>query len=364
MDTGSQRILLLGGYGRAGKQVSKLVIHYSNAHITIAGRTLCKAEEWASSLNQISQTKRATALKLDISNHNKLLKILKDFDLLVVSVPYPENSKEIIKTIIETGTDYIDIVPEPSKNKYFEWYNSEIRTKGMTCILEAGWEPGLPALLIHLANQKIEGKMQDVEVHSVYRDRAMPTGSIADIMTHASYKQRFYKDREWKAASMLNTTTMSLPEPFGNVRGYPTELEELLTLPKKLNIDSLILYQGGYNILSDLILFIWMLLDLRRGSFLFNAGAHVFQWANKTFTTPESGGVIKVMATGEEESVTVTASTMDLYRATAVTVVATILLLDHGAVTPGIGFMGHKLPPKKTAVLLRKMGISLSSGTK
>ncbi|MCB9304678.1 MAG: saccharopine dehydrogenase NADP-binding domain-containing protein [Lewinellaceae bacterium] len=46
-----KKILILGGYGRAGRNIAELLAQYSEAQLLIAGRTLEKAENCAASLN-------------------------------------------------------------------------------------------------------------------------------------------------------------------------------------------------------------------------------------------------------------------------------------------------------------------------
>lgn len=356
----SKHILIIGGYGKAGTQVAKLLVKHSCHAITLAGRNTQRAKKTAKDLNREFTSNQAYGIGLNLSNTSYLKKVLPLYDVLIVCSPFPENLDETIKAIVSAGITYIDIIPGKDKKQLFEEHQSVLRSKEITCLLEAGWEPGLPALLARLAHQKLNRKTQDVEIHAVYRDRSMPPGSIADIMTHAKLEQNVFKDNEWKQVSMNNTTTMSLPQPFGKITGFPTELAELRQLPYELNLNSLQLFQGGHNIVSDTILFLWMALGLRRSPLLFNAGVKLFRWANKKFTTPESAGVIKVMASNEEKTASITASNMDLYLATAIPVVASILLIDEEAIPAGVGFMGHQLPVNETVSLVKEMGIPIS----
>lgn len=356
----SKRILIVGGYGKAGTNIAKLLIKNSSNTITLAGRNSSKAQKVAEGLNHEFHTKQAHGISLDIANITDLRTILSLYDILIVCLPFPKNSPAIVETIVNADINYIDLVPDKSKNHLFKKHHFKLTSHGRTCLLEAGWEPGLPALLVRLANQKLNTQAKKVNIHAVYRDRDMPAGSIADIIGNANFKQQIFEANQWKKISMLNTNFMNLPEPWGRMMGFPTELSELQELPQKLNLDSLKLYQGGHNWISDLILFLLTVFGFTKGSFVFNQGVKLFQWANQTFTNPASAGIIKVMASNSNESVTVTASNMDLYKSTAIPVVASVLLMNQEAINPGTGFMGQCLPPQKTTDLIKEMGITIS----
>ncbi|NGP87966.1 saccharopine dehydrogenase family protein [Fodinibius halophilus] len=355
-----QEVLLMGGYGRAGTEIARLLVEYSEYFITITGRNKQKAEITAITLNNRASAERCKGIALDITDSKALEKVLPEYDLLINCVPLPTNDKQVIRIICEAGVHYVDLIPGKSKRAQFEKYKSVIIQNNSICVLEAGWEPGLPAFLAQLGVQKLNDKAKNIEVHAVYREKEMPYTSIADIMEHADLTASFLEEGQWVRKSIIHNQNMQFPEPFGNVTGYPAELAELKSTAVDLGLRSLTFYHGGYNPICDLILFIWTALGLRNNEYLKSAGVNLFRWANNWFTKPPFGGIIKVKLKGNSKSLQITASTEDLYRATAIPVVAAVKqILDKTINDVGVHFMGSAAKPEEFEEEITRMGISI-----
>jgi len=354
------KILLLGGYGKAGGQIAQVLIDHSDYSITLAGRNKHKAVKMANAINKCIPTERCNGMEVDIKNIPVLKKTLPEYDLLINCVPLPSKGDPIIRAIVNANIHYIDLIPSSLKQIQFENYKSIIIHNNKTCILEAGWEPGLPAFVARLGAQKLNGSAKDIELHAVYREDDMATTSVADIVEHTQLTAAFFKNGRWVRNSIFNTQKMHFPAPFGTVKGYPTELAELKTIVPELDLKSLRIYQGGYNLVCDLILFVWTAFGLSKNDYLLTVCTKLFRWANKQFTAPPFGGMIKAKISGDTNSLEVIVTTENLYQATAIPVVVAVKqILDQEIDNPGVHFMGSIVEPTKFQKEISKMGITV-----
>jgi uncharacterized protein YbjT (DUF2867 family) len=75
-------VLLLGGYGRVGRSLARLLLKETGAEVIIAGRQKEKADELASSLRQEFPGKRVFSRYADASDRESLLKAFQGVQLI------------------------------------------------------------------------------------------------------------------------------------------------------------------------------------------------------------------------------------------------------------------------------------------
>lgn len=81
----------------------------------------------------------------------------------------------------------------------------------------------------------------------------------------------------------------------------PVYLNELQSLPEKLQLNRLRLYQGSINPVSDGVLLMWRLLGGLHSERLIRLFTKLFIWSNRYFTQPPFGVVQRVLAQGMKE---------------------------------------------------------------
>jgi len=103
---------------------------------------------------QNTLSERFINIESDLSNNNKLRKLIKDFDLIISCVP-GFMGFEILKTIIEEKKDVVDIsfFPEDSLE-----LSKLAKEKNVTAIVDAGVAPGLSNLILGYYNSLFELK--------------------------------------------------------------------------------------------------------------------------------------------------------------------------------------------------------------
>ena len=355
--TGPKKILILGGYGKAGRQIAFLLAKYTNYAIFVAGRNLSKAEKFTSGLLAQFPERQINAVEADADESEELINIVKNVNLVIVCIPLSrESTLHIIKAILKSNNShYIDLSPGTGKYEAFAEAAEEIKEGRNLFILDAGFDPGLPGFLSHWAASLTESP-EELEIEAVYKDPDIGESGIKDILRHGQ-SSMVYKKSHWENMSVFHVKTVDFPKPFGRALAIPAILPELQGIPETYGLKKLEMYQAGINSLSNVVLMLWKsglkkLLSVQ-------SGIKIFQWA-AGFTKPPYGGAIKVTAKGSENQIEITVCHEDLHDATAVPVVATaIQILEKPGNVSGQFFMGEWVSKDSFVGKLEEMGLVL-----
>jgi len=142
-----KKVLILGGYGRTGLQVARLLLHESRHRIGIAGRDPLKATRTAMGLNWEHAGERVTGVEINVGYRKKLKALLKNYDLVIVSIPHTAFGEQIVQTAYEAGIDYIDISGNGEMRKPTLKLDKLVREAGLTFITQAGFVPGVETVM-------------------------------------------------------------------------------------------------------------------------------------------------------------------------------------------------------------------------
>jgi saccharopine dehydrogenase-like NADP-dependent oxidoreductase len=354
--TAKSHILILGGYGRAGLEIARLLLNHTTARVTLGGHTLEKAQNAANSLNENHPGERVLAKDVDATQRESLQKAFAECDIVIVCVPYKSDSAEkVITAALEAGIDYIDINNDPGKHDVFAQMQDRIRQGDSIFMTEAGIIPGCPAVMLRYI-AAIQDDLRNVAVSVVMLDDHMPRGSAHDMIDHAGQTAKIYRAGRWQAASPFHATRIDFGSPFGKRLCVPIDLAEMHAPAKQLSIDSLIVYQSGFNPAVNSVFALWKLLGLSRFEAGLRLGVDLFMWANRNFTPPPHG--IQLILEADQQRLSLYHD--DVYVGTAVPVVAAVMqLLDCNLYRPQQGYMGHIIEPTRFMNDLKQLGIKI-----
>lgn len=147
----TKNMLILGGYGRAGFEIAKLVLKYSRCSVWLAGRDIVKATRAAWELNSSCFEKRVTGIEVNVAFRRKLTLIMKDYDLVVASIPATSFGARMAEAALDAGVDYIDLNAGSDRRRAMRDLDGEIRRAGLTFVHEAGFVPGARELMARYA---------------------------------------------------------------------------------------------------------------------------------------------------------------------------------------------------------------------
>lgn len=158
------RVLVLGGYGTFGRNVSKnLCANDLVSEMVIGGRDLAAAKGFARELGD-----KARAVRMDACQEGDVKSDLKGMDLLVNTAgPDYKVSFPAAEAAIQTGTDYCDLCADCDTTVRLLRMDRDARSADATILLGMGFGPGETNLLMKHAVMHLD-TVEDVRLMLAY----------------------------------------------------------------------------------------------------------------------------------------------------------------------------------------------------
>jgi saccharopine dehydrogenase (NAD+, L-lysine-forming) len=369
MGTTDVRIVILGGYGYAGRALVPLLLQETSANLVIAGRSLDKAQNAAREWNERFAGGRVAGVRADAADGESLRVAFTAADLVVVASSSVAYAATVARTAVEAGIDYFDIQYAAQKLPVLRALAEDIRRAGRCFVTEAGFHPGLPSALVRYAAARIE-RLERAVVASVLNQRGgiVYSGGADELVeSFRDYKAMVYRDGAWRVLSAWNPyRRIQFEGGFGARRCVPLPLEEMRSLPETMpGLRETGFYVSGLNwfadwVVSPLVMALLWLLP-RSGA---KPAGRLLCWSSRFFLRPPFGIALQVQAEGLEggaaRALTVLLTHEDGYAFTAIPVVACLLqVLDGSRRSPGLHLMGHLVEPVRLLADMRRMGIRI-----
>lgn len=355
------RILILGGTGLTGKLIARHLLEASGAQVTIATRHPGKAQAFTEALNREHSGNRAGAVYADAADAASLRAAFREHTLVVVAAPTTAHAEEVVRAALEESVDYLDVQLGARKLALLRSVAPEIEGAGRCFVTEAGFHPGLPAVLVRLAATRLESVERAITACYLNMGKDLPYTEAVDELMEAfkDYQGQVFRDGGWTRPGSWAVREVDFGGDIGRRRCYSMFLEEMRPLPEVLPS----LKETGFFIsethwMTDRVItpIVWMGLKLAPGAV--RPLGRLFWWSMGTFHRPPYRVELQVRATGIRDGKPATFQARvahpDGYELTAIPVVAALLqYLDGSARKPGLWMMGHLVEPTR---LMRDMG--------
>lgn len=352
----TKTLSILGGYGRAGRAVSRLVAKERDWTVICAGRTASKAEAWANQLGIDWAT-------VDVDRPDDLVDHLRDVDAVLVALPFQgerSRAEGIVDAAIQTGTDYLDIIPDPEKWPVLQDRDAAVQKAGLRLLTEGGIVPGMPSALVRRELQRVD-EAEHVEVACVMRDPQMGTGGMHDIVAHLADPARKIDGGELISAGWTAGRCVAFGPPYGDLWTIPSWLRELDRFEGAEGIERLRFQQAGMHPVLDAWFALLLLTGLARTEFGVGIGTAVGDRLNRWLAPGPSGLMLQCTTRGRIHGTHRRRRTRifhpDVYTSTAIATVAALDQLLDGTPSVGIHAMGHAVDPEAMLTVMKQLGM-------
>lgn len=357
-------VLVLGGYGRAGKHIADLLLSNTEGmRVFIAGRNRSRAKQAVDQLNDHYPGHRAFPLILAGGNPVDLKAAFGLCRLVIVSMPFQNRNQglAVLEAAVNAGIHYVDLNADTAKTQILKGLGERIRAQNQIFLLDSGIIPGCPSLLARFAGEYFES-VRSVRLTSFVVDPNIPYGGAFDLISHTKKPVLSYRVGRWRKVSPFFVKRLDFGKRFGVQMAAPVMLAELEDIPNLLDLESLEMYQGGLNAWVGLLLLVWSGLKLARWKWGVQLGTRLFLWSNRKFTRSPLGLVLNVESLGEKNGqmvrLMVSLQHEDVYLATAIPVVASVkAILNDQVCMPGVHYMGHAFEPGRFIEQLMRLGM-------
>lgn len=244
----SQHVLILGGRGRIGNSVAEDLVKYTQANITVTGRT-------AEAKNSIVHPK-ISFLSLDLAEEEKLKTAISSSDLVIhCAGPFHYRDTNVLKLCIQAGVNYVDV----SDNRGFTSRILELKEQaekaGVTAIINTGIFPGISNSLVR---QGVEQLDEVEKIHLSYVVGGSGGAGITVMRTTFLGLQRPFEvwvDGKWQTIKPYSDREIiDFPAPYGKTGVYWFDMPECFTLVDSFPAKSVITKFGTvpdfYNYLT------------------------------------------------------------------------------------------------------------------
>lgn len=355
-DKPTLNVLILGGYGQAGRTIAELLADRIGGRITLAGRSMDKAEAAADKLRKNPPVDVSfDALALDINVDGALANVAFGYDVIIACLPLRRAATQrLVDACIEGAADCVDISAGTAKYEVFDINRDRIAASNQRFVIDAGADPGLPGWVAHYAASLVEAPTNLV-LFARYQARSIGAAGVRDILDQFTKTPLAYEGA-WKKAGWWKAKIKRFPGGFGRAVALPLYLNELQNIPAETGLEKLQFFHAGINLVTDALTLVWIaglskLISEERAARWFDAATR--------FTPKPTGISFHARIEGSHGSVTVDLWHHDLYRATASIAVLAVLGLCRSRTTPGLRFLWQHVRHHSFADLLESEGFAL-----
>jgi len=224
------KVLVLGGAGAICSEATKDLSLTSNfSEIAIGEIDIKKAKALAAELND----SRVSIVEINVENTEKLINLMKDFDIIVNGLPFKYDEK-VTEAAIVAKVNGLDV----SGLQDLEKHNEEAKKAGIIYIPGVGATPGVTNLLAKYAANNLD-EVYEIQIsHAAYRSLAPSPGLLDTTLWEydPTVKDRcYYENGKYiYVPPFSGGKIVEFPKPIGPQETYYIPHPELKTLPKSI----------------------------------------------------------------------------------------------------------------------------------
>ncbi|MDX2214191.1 MAG: saccharopine dehydrogenase NADP-binding domain-containing protein [Oculatellaceae cyanobacterium bins.114] len=237
----ADRVLILGGRGRIGSSVAADLIQYTDAHITITGRS-----EDATGKSDLSSD-RTDFLALNLSDDALLKQAIAQSNLVVhCAGPFHYRDGTVLDRCIDQRVNYLDVSDNAGFTQRALSRNAAAAKMGVTAIVNSGIFPGISNSMVRHGVEQLDDPEQ---IHLSYVVSGSGGAGITVMRTtFLGLLQPFnaWLEGSWqKVKPYSDRQPIQLPDPYGKVHVYWFEMPETFTLAESFPVKTVVTKFGS-----------------------------------------------------------------------------------------------------------------------
>jgi saccharopine dehydrogenase (NAD+, L-lysine-forming) len=219
-------VVVVGGYGNAGRPIVELLLRHTDRPIVVAGRNLARAEALVSSLAD----PRVGAARADATDRVSLDRLLEGAEALVVAAGTSDTWRLTAEASLAAGCHQLDIQIGSRKNAGLRGLDARAREVGVCIVTDCGFHPGVPAAMVRAVAGDRPGLARAVVSSWIALDwtalGAFSDSTVAEMVQEfADYRYEAFVDGRWVAPT--GTRPVEFPAPVGRQRVAAMGLDEM-----------------------------------------------------------------------------------------------------------------------------------------
>ncbi|NJN20383.1 MAG: NAD-dependent epimerase/dehydratase family protein [Leptolyngbya sp. RL_3_1] len=244
----TQKVLVLGGQGRIGSQVTADVLAHTPASVTQTGRR-----------RRGSDQPRCDFLPLDLADHATVTAAIAAHDLVIhCAGPFKYRDRHVLETCIAEGVNYLDVADNPGYVKAALALCPQAEAAGVTAIVSTGVFPGISNSMVR---QGIE-QLDHAETIQLDYGVAGSGGAGVTVMrtTFLELQHPFpaWIQGQWQTVKPYSQRqVVTFPPPYGRCGVYWFNTVEAMTLAESFPVATVVTKFGSlpdfYNHLTWLM---------------------------------------------------------------------------------------------------------------
>lgn len=296
--TESRTIAILGGYGRMGLAVARLLLQETNVRVRLMGRDRAKLDRAVSDLHSRFAPGRVTACVADAQNADGLIAAVNGANLLVVCTTGASRTAGIARAVLAGSVDCVDLRYPQSIVREWRVHESDVREAGLCVFTQTGHLPGLPGIFLRHAYAKNPFIRNVVMATAICPAQPLSVGAAEEMADELrDGESGFFTRGRWVHTGCWRVRSMELGAGFGKRLCLPMSLEELRGMPEEMHLDELSFFIAGFNgFVNGVVAPLAMTLGRLRQASVRRLLSSLMVYGVRRFARPPLGAVMQIEA--------------------------------------------------------------------
>ncbi len=345
-------IVVIGGYGNAGREIVNLLLGLTDRPVVVAGRSLAKAEALVADLHH----PQLRARRVDATDPASLAAGLVDAEMLIVAAGTSADWRTTAEAVLAAGCHQLDIQIGSAKNAGLRHLDPRARERGICIVTDCGFHPGVPAAMIR-AHPGLTKAVVSSWIAVDWDALGTFSQSTVDEMLQefVDYRYEAYLDGQWARANGMRS--VEFPPPVGRRKVAAMGLDELHELTAATpELRETGFYVGGFPWLVNYAVIPLLYAGMRFAPGSRKALGRLLDTSLRRFSRPP---YVTYLQLDSDTGTVMRLSHSDAYLLTAAPVVAAALQVLAG-VQPGVHLQGMLVQPQQFFSDLSRLGVAIA----